>query len=563
MRRSALLLLCFAAACAHGARPIRPEAWHELRSEHFTLRTDLPLEDARRTVVDLEEVRIGLLGAGWHAARMAPGRAQVIELESEREMQDYAMKGLAGFVTDDAFKEPIMVINGSQDPRDQTFLKHELAHVITNEFLVRNPRWVAEGISCYLETLRFDRRAGEVEVGNVDRDRLLFLQQRPTRSYWSVMRTGREAERMSALDGYAFETSAWILVHWLIDTRPAAFDSMLQALARGEDQFYAFSTAFPEMTESRMQQGIDAWIKAGKISVRVAPVAPWKGEVVERPLPAGEVHAILADLQRLSPGYAKTQERAERMQALLASALQADPGNPLALQISGGGDAATATRLHPDDWRAWVLLSDRDEQAFSAVEKAAQLAPENPGVLMRLAWVRQKQGDQSRALENAVRAVELAPGRPDVLDTLAHMQAAAGHCLEASIGEQRAIDVLPDGAGPAVVQELRKRQAELESVCAAASTVHTERSILGQVVLKSCKAERPRLAKGDKVRGAVTADFVVGEDGTVSQVRLAGDAGKAVLASLRKYLESCTYEPLRDGEKSVRTEAHAEFRFDR
>ena len=36
--------------------------------------------------------------------------------------------------------------------------------MITNQFLVRNPRWVAEGVACYLETLRLDRKRGKVIV---------------------------------------------------------------------------------------------------------------------------------------------------------------------------------------------------------------------------------------------------------------------------------------------------------------------------------------------------------------------------------------------------------------
>ncbi|HEY6912020.1 MAG TPA: energy transducer TonB [Myxococcales bacterium] len=557
MRRLALLLV-LAAACAHGPRPIVPSEWHELRTEHFTLRTDLPLEDARRTAVDLEEVRQGLLAAGWHAAKVSPGRTQVIELASDREMQEYAIKGLEGFVTGDAFNEPIMVINGSQDAHDQRFLKHELAHVITNGFLVRNPRWVAEGIACYLETLHFDRRRGELEVGDLEPNRLRFLKERPPPSYWSVIRTGREAEQMSAEDGYAFETGAWILVHWLVDTRTRAFDSMLARLARGEDQYYAFSAEFPDLTEASIKQGIDAYFKAGKISVRYAPAPRWKGEVAERALAAGEVYAVLADLQRISPGYPKTPERAGRLQSLLATALQEDPGNPLALQLSGGGDASLATRLHPEDWRAWVLVGDRNPGDHAAVEKAAQLAPDDPGVLMRLAWARENQGDRRGALENATRALELAPGRSDVLDTLAHMQAADGRCNEAAATEQHAIDVLPDGASPST---LRKRAAQLDTACMKQAAV-VERSVMGSLVLRSCNAQKPRLGRRDKVRGAIAAKFVIGEDGAVSSVEVTGDASRSALAAVRKYVESCTYEPLQMDGKPVRTEAEVKFQFE-
>src|SRR5512141_1254112 len=105
MRRFPLLLVVV--ACAHGPRPIQPEGWRELQTDHFVLRTDLPAPDARRTAVDLEEVRAALLAAGWHGNNPRPGRTQVIVLADDRELQEYALKGIEGFVGADAFGEPI------------------------------------------------------------------------------------------------------------------------------------------------------------------------------------------------------------------------------------------------------------------------------------------------------------------------------------------------------------------------------------------------------------------------------------------------------------------------
>ena len=102
MRRLATLVV-LSAACAHGPRPIVPEAWHELRSEHFTLRTNLPPEEARRTIAGLEDVRAGLLAVSWHAEKVGGTRTEVIEFADASEMQDYAGKELLGFVASDAF----------------------------------------------------------------------------------------------------------------------------------------------------------------------------------------------------------------------------------------------------------------------------------------------------------------------------------------------------------------------------------------------------------------------------------------------------------------------------
>src|SRR5205814_1227594 len=141
-------------ACAHVARSTDPANWLELESEHFLVRTDLPADDARAAVADLERIRLGLLAAGWHSKVAAPGK-----------------------------------------------------------------------------TL----------VGEPSADRLLYLKAHPGMDFASAMRVGREAERMDAESGYSYETAAWLLVHWLYDTRTQAFDAFLGRLARGEEWQKAFN----------------------------------------------------------------------------------------------------------------------------------------------------------------------------------------------------------------------------------------------------------------------------------------------------------------------------------
>src|SRR3954467_1339688 len=125
MRRPPLALL--ALACAHRPGAIEPTAWRELQSEHFRVRTDLGPTEARPTVRALEEVRAALVALGW--GRNQGGLIAVLDLGERGEMSEYAAGGGEGCVTEDAFRDPIMVINGSQDPGEQPFLKHELAHV--------------------------------------------------------------------------------------------------------------------------------------------------------------------------------------------------------------------------------------------------------------------------------------------------------------------------------------------------------------------------------------------------------------------------------------------------
>src|SRR4051812_36004380 len=155
MRR--LVPLVLLVACAHASRSTDPANWRELESDHFVVRTDMPAQDAQGAIADLERLRLALLATGWHSNVAAPGKTSVVVLSSSGELREFAVPRLEGFVAEDAFERPIMVVSADRDAAEQTILKHELAHVITNEFLVAKPRWVAEGLACYLETLRFDR----------------------------------------------------------------------------------------------------------------------------------------------------------------------------------------------------------------------------------------------------------------------------------------------------------------------------------------------------------------------------------------------------------------------
>jgi tetratricopeptide (TPR) repeat protein len=538
MRRAALCLL--ALACAQA--PIRsndPQRRVELRSEHFVLRTDLPEEDARRNISDMEQVRVALLGSGWHSNRDQVVRTIVVQLANRTELQEFAKKGLEGFATVDAFHQPLIVIHAGEDVLEQQLFKHELTHVINSGFLVSKPRWVDEGIACYLETLDIKRGRGQAVMGKPDSNRLGYLRQHTGWSWFATVSTGSEAMQQTAEMGYAFETAAWALVHYFVDTSPEAFDKYLTELARGTESWRAFNIAFPNLREEDLAAAMTTYLKSGKVTLDTLTVRPWNGAVAVRALPPAEVFALRADLFRMSPGYGK---RPELMTAELAKALQADPGNPYALMLKDDGDAKPATAAHPDDWRSWLLAFDRNHEGRADIERALKLAPDEPSVLLRLAFVELGADEQQRALEHAARAVELAPGRSDALDALAQVQAGNGRCDEAAATEQRALDSRPDAAVTYVPQELLDRQRALRDYCERRKTapaVASRQTEVRQVKVKSCKVSPPRFFAKSEIR----IHFTLGEDGSPREITVDGGESKAVRSALRKYIESCSYEP--------------------
>lgn len=539
-----VFLVVFLFACAHVPRATDPALWVEVTTEHFVLRTDLPPDDARQAAADLERVRSALLAAAWHSSKEPVGRTQVVELADDRELREFARKGLEGFVASDAFDEPIMVVSASQE--DQQIFKHELSHIVTRGYLVSKPRWVDEGIACYLETLKLDGRSGKFEVGGLSRDRLAFLRQYPVLDYTSVLHTGREAEVMEAQAGYAFESGAWLIVHYLVDTRPRQFDAFLGRLARGERADQAFQAEFTDLDEATLRSAIAAYWKSGSVQLGAGNAPQWTGPLELRPMDPAEVYALRADLFRLAPGY-RIGERAGPMKAEIDRALAIDPGNPRALELSKDADPAPAIAAHPDDWRTWVLVSDRKNNP-AAIEQAARLAPENAGVLARLSIIDANRGAASRALAHAMRAAELAPGRSDVLDVLAQALSVNKRCDEARDVEQRAIDALSDAAPPSAVRMLGQRMEWISVNCGAQGL---ERRVVTSVVRKGCSRPLPRATSRDHVDGGITVEFTIREDGTVADVVLKGSATARLMEAVKKHIESCTFEPTRDGGKPI------------
>ena len=535
MRRPGLLLL-LAVACAHAPRSNDPQAWIEVRSEHFLVRTDLAEDDARKAATDMELVRTALLGAGWHSNREPKERTAVVLVATQAELHEFASKTLLGFATSNVYGEPFLAISADQDVLEQELFKHELTHIINEGFLVSKPRWVNEGIACYLEMLEIKRGGSAAVMGKPSLQRLEFLQRRPVHSWSWVFSTGDDVLQATGDQGYAFETAAWALVHYFVDNKPEQFDAYLTGLAHGVESSRAFNQAFPNLREEQLSEAMASYLKTGKLRIDTLPIKAWSGNIAVARMAPAEVFALRADLLRFSPG----SSRNELSQAEVQKALAIDPGNPYALILQQGSSAAAATAAHPDDWRSWFLAASRDEKDRAAIDKAASLAPDNASVLSRLTFAELNAGAKERALAHAAHAVEISPGRSEALDALAHAYAANARCDDAAVAEQRAIDAIPDAAVNGAPQALLQRQRELRDHCGAARQPQIAQRATAEVKLKSCKKPLPRVtAKLD-----LMINFTLAEDGSAKGVKVTGQATEAMRSAMQKYVESCSYEPV-------------------
>jgi Protein of unknown function (DUF1570) len=456
--------------------------WHELVSEHFTLATDLPLGRARDMVAEMERVRLALREISWRAAVPAHTRTRVTVFRSSDEAEAVLGSAHAGLFYRDLFGAPGIAVDGQDGLWDRLTLNHELAHRQIAEFLQRSPRWLSEGLACYLETLRFSESAGVVVAGEPNPQRLRDLRSRP--EWTEVIHTGDSAVSMDGGDYGKFQAASWALVHFLLDRQREGFRQYVRALSTGEDPEHAWTAAFGTLDGDALGTSIRAYIEEGRLGLVRAPLVNWDGAVEVRDLTLPEVHGMRAMLLVYGAATAGAAGAPRDSDAEAFAALREDPGNPDAAAVRlfwrfGGlvavdeaeAAARAAIRAHPSDWRSWALLGaslDRASRAGERLEarmRAAQLAPDNPTVLNSLAWDDVVAGRPQDAVPLAERALLLSPTDANVVDTYAAALAGIGDCTAALRWQRRALELVQEGTSAEYATGYRQRLRDYEARC--------------------------------------------------------------------------------------------------
>ncbi len=373
----------------------------------------------------------------------------------------------------DLLGESVAVVGPAGQRDDLRIVLHEVAHQLAASAFARQPRWFAEGLATYLETIAVEGEAAW--VGRVN-----------------DLRAGEAAAiRVSSAELFAwrggagqpgFYGRAWLLVHYLVNHRPGAFTRLQKRLARAEDPLAAFAAELSEYDPrdpralARLDSDLDAHLRGGEYAAVRLPFERPALTFAERALGAAEVHAIRLALPSAHPG-ARPEDRA----AEIDEALREDPGHPVALMRRGQGLlqpermalALEATRTHAASWQAWAFLASAVSSTEhcgreAALRRAMSLAPENAPLLNDLAWSLVEGGRAAEALPIAEMAGRLEPWRASVLDTYAAAAAATGRCEEAVRAEERAVDLMPEEASAGERAALEDRLERYRSGCRGA-----------------------------------------------------------------------------------------------
>lgn len=462
---------------AHGG-----DEWREVTTDHFRIETNLSEEDAAAQAKRLEALRSGLLAV--HQATVPDAqRLPVIILRDQDELNeftDYSGYAVSGGIfvlaADDKARaaETQKSIPGWKLSSTLTHeLTHELAHNVHSFVFVRTPRWVAEGLAGYEETLELNRDSSVATLGaeasanlqQIYLDGVLDLE-----DLWSW---GRPEQGANESRLYA---SSWMWMHFFFNRRKANLEAFFLKLRDPTDPKKAFESVFGSDDEALRAQ-LDRYLEEKSYQMHLYPLPQKTVALSMKVMTPAQVHLSRSKLLMTAPSDLDMDERAEAAKQEVVTAAQLGPTefDVRLQQVDLSKEEAAVEQLvrdFPDQAPAWLLLSEylspktHAEERRKALRRAVELDPTNALALNNLAWdLATRGGDAALALEYAKRAVQAAPWSASYVDTLAASLAASNQCEQAYLTQLRATELLSEHAPAAARVDFQKRADSYKTDC--------------------------------------------------------------------------------------------------
>jgi tetratricopeptide (TPR) repeat protein len=558
--RNLIVLAALAALChcrsdapkAADAKAPTEAGWFEIQTEHVRLFTDAGEVEGREVASQCERLRAALIAGSWSSAQTPLREVRVIALADRQDfLRRIPLPNFDGWAVTGLDGGGVLIVHGGRDPAEDSTLKHELAHALNREFMLRQPRWFSEGLAEYLETLRIARGGGAMILGEPSADIRGYLQRYPKLDFAKVMRTGPEviaAKREDVMDFYA---QSWLLTYVLMNRHRAQLGQFVHRLARAEDPKAAFAAAFPGVAiEDLEREGAASFRPGQPITMVEVPLPPLGTASQARKLASAEARVIDAELDIYSARILRRPERLKRPLEEMRAVLAEDPTNLRAGLVAYTASRDRQERLavarqlaakNPQQGLGHRLLAEAlgavrgpAAERRAALEKAVELSHDDASALNGLAWNDLLTGRFPEALPLAIRAAKLRPADPGILDTLALALDVGGQCAQATQVQERALELLPDRAAPVVVARFRSRLAAYRTRCEHPSDDEARRI--------ACSGE---LGPG----AAASVKYVVRSNGLADDVEVAAPEDRA--AEVKNWLADCLHQPRLRGGNSV------------
>jgi hypothetical protein len=442
-----VVVLLVAGGCAYRAHK-RAAGWLVVETQHVQLRTNVSRDRAAEIALEMQRIRDVLVRHAFPCAFQGSASRLPVTVLPASEYRDFAPAHAGGFYRSSMVGwlpdyEGQIILPDDLDLEVQRTLQHEIVHHLVASCLPAAPRWLHEGLACFLETALVDSekvRFGEPPYLIMDdvrrRPQLVRHEGRtitlmPLHLLPSIQRiiaTRSDSwRRHDAIELTASYATAWALVHFLElgarDLTPR-FRNYLEALRNfGGDPEAVFTRTFDGVP---LQERLEAYLKRGAFPLmasRSSVGAARKADARVREMRDGEAHLHLAwlwsgVLDRGGRGpflahlaAAKRHERTRVDTTLLGALVLLERKDPVgaerqvvaALRDAPGDASVLQAHLH--------LLLERRAPAAAVLAVAERLRPlaRTADQLCTLARVELGKQDAAAARELVVRGLTLRP----------------------------------------------------------------------------------------------------------------------------------------------------------
>ena len=482
-RLALLLSFVFVLAGCATVPTVAGSGWSEVTSAHFQVLTNLDASDAQTAAVELERYRAALL-ARWKHPELPGAKAKMVIYADPSEFRERGARGYLGFFRDGRGPPILVESRGTFTQEGLGLAKpsaHELAHEINASILMRQPRWLAEGLATYQSTVTVADGKAVFGRGQVNDLQMAHVYKPLTVAElfgWDALDLSTLSEEQ--LDRHYVWSWAWVT--YLENERRPQFDDFLSRLARAEEPRQAFTAAFGTLddakTSTAVREMLTRILPTEEIPMPQVPTA-----VTTRPLTPAEFHAMEATVWQAPIGTWTSEQAEQFARGELAQALASDPKNAealaLAAQIGPEADrvarARELTQVEPGDGGAWLLLADALGNGLEAQDERGQAfgqalahAGDDPYVLTRVA-AHVLNGNPKLAFDLSTRAVAKAPFDAGSVQLLAFAEVATGRCDAAKRDAARALDLLPERTAKASRDEIATQLGKFTAACEPAS----------------------------------------------------------------------------------------------
>ena len=259
-------------------------------TDHFIVWTDASEARARELVGQIEQLRQVVVGTAFPRAT-AMTKSFVIALRDDAETDAFKpgeFAALASPPNGNLLAEPVIVLSASSNVEGaDRVAAHELVHAISHAVIPVQPRWFAEGMAKFYETVELGHDYADIGRAPDYRGQPLVIH------HFESVRTMLACRTLACAD-YAFYATAWAFYTYLANAQAERLAKYEAALVATRDTDQAWQQAFGDTTPEQIEQDMRQWLVTGKHQVLHFTVAYRPAALAVRPLGDADVYAARA-----------------------------------------------------------------------------------------------------------------------------------------------------------------------------------------------------------------------------------------------------------------------------